>query len=148
MPYLMAAGRTQLSIGKVRALLALFTNFGLVQVQNLTDYRSRRPPLNAGLWARRLLSRNRFKSLIAMLHIVDPATEAAGDRLRKIQFKYEAIRWKCMEIYQSRQNISVDERMTRLKGHHHMKVFIKNKPTKWRFKSFALCDSLNLSLEL
>ena len=26
---------------------------------------------------------------------------------------------------------------------HIMKVYIKNKPTKWGFKSFALCDSSN-----
>ena len=44
---------------EVNALLSLFIYFGLVQVQDAMDYWGRRPLYN-GLWARRMLSRNRF----------------------------------------------------------------------------------------
>ena len=39
--------------------------------------------------------------------------------------------------------MSLDERTVRFKGRHAMKVYryVKNKPTKWRFKHYTLCDS-------
>ena len=127
---------------EIESLLALFIYFGLVRVSNVEQYWSCKT-LYQGLWARRMMSRNRFKALLAFFHVVDPGQEVEGDRLRKVRYTYEAIRQKCRELYQPSQNVSVDERMIRFKGRHIMKVYIKNKPTKWGFKSFALCDSSN-----
>ena len=31
--------------------------------------------------------------------------------------------------------------MIKFKGRYHMKQYIRNKPTKWGFKCFTLCDS-------
>ena len=127
---------------EIESLLALFIHFGLVCVSNVEQYWSCKA-LYQGLWARRMMSRNRFKALLPFFHLVDPGQEVEGDRLRKVRYTYEAIRQKCRELYQPSQNVSVDERMIRFKGRHIMKVYIKNKPTKWGFKSFALCDSSN-----
>ena len=43
--------------------------------------------------------------------------------------------------YQPHQHVSLDERIVRIKGRHAMKVYVKNTPTKWGFKYYALCDS-------
>ena len=49
----------------------------------------------------------------------------------------------CPQYWQPHRQISIDERMIRFKGRQVMKVYIKNKPVKWGFKSFTLCDSHN-----
>ena len=38
-----------------------------------------------GLWARSILSRKRFRALMAQLHVVDPCNEPAGNKLLKVQ---------------------------------------------------------------
>ena len=93
---------------EIESLLALFIYFGLVRVSNVEQYWSCKT-LYQGLWARRMLSRNRFKALLAFFHVVDPGQEVEGDRLRKVRYTYEAIRQKCRELYQPSQNVSVDE---------------------------------------
>jgi hypothetical protein len=37
-----------------------------------------------GLWARSIMSRDRFKALLAMLHVVEPCTDNEQDKLRKV----------------------------------------------------------------
>ena len=59
------------------------------------------------------MSINRFKALMAMLHIVDPATEAPGNKLRKVQSFLDAFKTRCLSLYQPKQNLAVDERMVK-----------------------------------
>ena len=49
------------------------------------------------------MSRNRFSVLMAFLHVVDPNTEAPGDKLRKVN----------AFINQPKQNVAIDERMVK-----------------------------------
>ena len=47
----------------------------------------------------------------------------------------------CFDSQGSKSVICVDERMIQIKGCQIMKVYVKNKPVKWGFKSYTLCDS-------
>ena len=44
-------------------------------------------------------------------------------------------------MYQPNAEISIDERMVKSKARFTFKQYIKNKPTKWGFKLWCLCDS-------
>ena len=55
-------------------IIALLIYFGLVRVSCFDKYWSTKT-LYHGLWARPVMSRDRFKALMGMLHIVDPLTE-------------------------------------------------------------------------
>ena len=122
--------------------LAVIIYMGLVRAPSYDRYWSR-APLYSGLWARRFLpSRDRFLSLLAFLHVVDPANENPQDKLKKVRFLYDHVRGMCRNLYQPRRELSIDERMVKSKGRFGFKQYIKNKPVRWGFKLFALCCSV------
>jgi len=38
------------------------------------------------------------------------------------------------------EKVRTDEQIIPFKGRHSLKVYVKNKPKKWGYKVFALCD--------
>ena len=88
-------------------------------------------------------SRTRFKALMAMLHVVDPANEDKSHKLRKIESFINYFKSRCLASYQPRQNLATDERM--VKSHHRsgIRQYIKDKPTRWGIKLWVLADSSN-----
>ena len=64
-----------------------------------------------------------------------------NDPLKKVRWFYNAVRAKCLELYQPLQQLSVDECMVKSKARTHFCQFICNKPTKWGFKFWVLADS-------
>ncbi|KAJ8349353.1 hypothetical protein SKAU_G00244830 [Synaphobranchus kaupii] len=68
-----------------------------------------------GSWARSFMSRDRFKALLAALHVVDPATEDNQDRLKKLRYLMDHLKQKCQELFQPNQNLAIDERMVKSK---------------------------------
>ena len=59
------------------------------------------------------MGRNRYRALMAMLHVVDPAKETPGDKLCKINTFIDVFKEKCLALYQPRQNVAIDERMVK-----------------------------------
>ena len=89
------------------------------------------------------MSRKRFKAIMALLHVVDPATEVPGDKLRKVESFVEYFKTRCRELNQPRQNVAIDERMVKSRHRSGMRQYIKDKPTKWGIKLWVLADSSN-----
>lgn len=85
----------------------------------------------------------RFKSIMAMLHVVDPATETPGDKLRKVESFIDYIKSKCLSLYQPRQHLAIDERMVKSRHRSGIRQYIKDKPTKWGIKLWVVADSSN-----
>ena len=83
------------------------------------------------LWARAIMPRIRFKALMALLHVVDPATEVQGDKLRKVESFVKYFKTRCRELYQPKQNLAIDERMVKSRHRSGIPQYIKDKPTKW-----------------
>ena len=94
-----------------------------------------------------IMSRNKFESFMAFLHIVDKETEARlkdeKDKLLKVRPLYDHINDQCQKYCQPNMEISIDERMVRSKAHFSFKQYIRNKPTKWGFKLWCLCNAQN-----
>ena len=85
------------------------------------------------------MSWNRFQSIMSFLHISDVDNEDATDRLAKVQPMLEHL--DTCELYcQPLQNVSIDERMVKSKARFPIQQYIKNKPVKWGFKLWYLCD--------
>ena len=87
---------------EINKLIALIVYMGLVNVSTFHQYWSTKT-LYHGLWARAMMSRDRFKALMATLHIVDPAEESEKDRLRKVSALAEQIKNKCKLLFQPGQ---------------------------------------------
>ena len=127
---------------EIERLIAIVMYCGLVTVSSFHRYWSTKT-LSHGLWARSIMSRDRFKALMGMLHIVDPSTEDERDKLRKVRTLLDIFKEKCRALYQPFQHVSVDERMVKSKHRSGIRQYIKDKPTKWGIKLWVLADSAN-----
>lgn len=117
--------------------------FGLVKVgTNVEKYWIIKSLFN-GLWARSIMSRLRFKALMALLHVVDPGAETPGDKLRKVDTFVNYFKSRCADLYQPRQNVAINERMVKSRHRSAIRQYIKDKPTKWGIKLWVLADSSN-----
>lgn len=123
---------------EILLLISLILYFGLVNVSSFHRYWSTKS-LYHGLWTRKIMSRDRFKGLMGMLHIVDAGTEDENDKLRKVRSMLETFRNKCKSLYQPFQHVAVDERMVKSKHRSGIRQYIKDKPTKL----WVLADSCN-----
>ena len=73
------------------------------------------------------MPRNRFRALMAFLHVVDPSNEPDGNKLRKINSLLEFFKDRCKELYQPRRNVTVDERMVKSRHRSGIRQFNKHK---------------------
>ena len=128
---------------EIKRLIAILIYFGLVKVVGDVEKYWSKKTLFHGLWARAFLSRKRFKALMALLHVVDPATEDKADKLRDVESFINYFKSRCLDLYQPRQNLAVDERMVKSRHRSGIRQFIKDKPTKWGIKLWVLADSSN-----
>ena len=97
-----------------------------------------------GLWTRNMLTRdNRFKAIMAMLHIVNFSKESKEDKLKKVWHFIDYMCQRCRELYQPSANVAVDERMVKSKHRSGMRQYMPLKPVKFGLKLWVLADSLN-----
>ena len=93
----------------------------------------------------KVLSRNKFESIMTFLHVVDKDKESQlrdkKDKILKVRPLFDHISSRCQKFCQPSEEISIDERMVRSKARFSFKQYIKNKPTKWGFKLWRLCNS-------
>ena len=128
---------------EIKRLIALLIYFGLVKVVGSVEKYWSKKTLYHGLWSRAIMSRERFKAIMALLYVVDPATEAPGDKLHKVESLVEYFKTRCRELYQPRQNVAIDERMVKSRHRSGIRQYIKDKPTKWGIKLWVRADSSN-----
>jgi hypothetical protein len=85
----------------------------------------------------------RFTELFACLHFVDNETVTCdtqdADCFWRLRPLLDSLIKQFMASYVPGQYLSVDEITTAFKGRHRAKQCNKDKPSKWGFKSFALC---------
>ena len=114
---------------EITAFIAALIYFGLVRVGDINKYWSTET-LYHGLWARSMLTRDRFRAIRAFFQCSPPVLEDNGDPLRKVRYLYDHINAKCGQYWQPQQHLSVDERMIRFKGRQKMKVYVKKKTSQ------------------
>ena len=126
---------------EILRLIALLIYFGMVKVVGDADKYWSTATLYHGLWARSILSRKRYRALMALLHVVDPSNEPAGNKLRKVEgfVNFMKGRWKL--LYQPRQHVAINERMVKSRHRSGIRQYIKDKPIKWGIKHWVLADS-------
>ena len=81
----------------------------------------------------------RFRSIRVFFQCSNSADP--DDRLQKVCYLHDVFRAKSMQFWQPGQQVLLDETTIRFMGRQRMKVYVKNKPVKWGFKSYTLCDS-------
>ena len=131
------------TVEEIYKYIALLIYFGMVRVGgDIAKYCSTKSMYH-GLWARKILSRRRYKALSAFLHVVDPGNESPGDKLRKVDDLLASFKSRCKVLYQPTQKLAIDERMVKSKHRSGMRQYMKDQPTKWGVKLWVLADSDN-----
>jgi hypothetical protein len=111
-------------------LIAFLVYAGLVKVESEIENEWSVKIVYHGLWAREIISRFRYKTLMAFLNVVDPVTEDPNNKLHQ-------------QLYQPSQNIAVDERMVKSRNRPGIRQFMKDKPTTWGINLWVATDSSN-----
>ncbi|KAK7097638.1 piggyBac transposable element-derived protein 4-like [Littorina saxatilis] len=133
------------TIPDMRNFFACCIHMGIVKKPRMSDYWSRHPALHAS-YCSQLMSRNRFMDILSFLHMNDNTTsvpfgEEGHDPIHKIRPLVTHLNTKFQETYIPDKTICVDEAMCPFKGRSKFRVYMKDKPTKWGFKFYELCDS-------
>ena len=84
-----------------------------------------------------LMSRKRWETIKANLHLVDNANLNANDKLAKVRLLIDHLQKAFREIPKE-EHLCVDEQMVPFKGASSLKQYIPKKPTKWGYKMFLL----------
>ena len=134
---------SETSCEELERLIALLIYFGMVKVDSKIENYWSTKSIYHGLWARKIMSRDRYKSLMAFLHVSDPESETPGQKLRKVEAFLAVFKERCKLLYQPSQNLAVDERMVKSKHRSGIRQYMKDKPTKWGVKLWVLADSNN-----
>ncbi|KAL3201041.1 hypothetical protein MRX96_012874 [Rhipicephalus microplus] len=90
------------------------------------------------------MTRDRWEEIKQSLHFSDnqEAPDQNGperNRLYKVRPLLDHLVAKCREIPKS-QKLCVDEQLVPFKGRSSLKQYLPNKPKKWGYKIFLLCD--------
>ena len=133
------------TIQELKAFFAIIVHMGLVKKPEIYDYWSTDTMLDSN-FARHLLSRNRFTSILSMLHIADncnyiPFGNPGHDPLFKIRPFIEILQVKFREGLVPEQNLSLDEATCPFKGRIKFRVYNPHKPKKWGIKIYEVCES-------
>ena len=133
---------------KLRELYWFFSiiiHMCLVKLPKINDYWSTED-FYATSFAKKLMSRHKFTSILFMLHANDNSTyipkgQPGHDPLHKIRPFFNFFIQKSKECFKPYANLTVDEAMCPFRGRVYFRVYMKNKPNKYGMKLFVLCDS-------
>jgi len=98
---------------------------------------------------RDLFTCQRFELIGTFLHIVTKLEEEEmkDNRLRKLVPLINHIKNRCSEFYQPLKQLSINEHMVKSKARSHLIQYMRNKPTKWGFKLWAIADPSGYTLD-
>lgn len=122
--------------------IALLIYMGIVQVPRLHPYWNT-GPVSGGLLPVKIMSRKRFFSLLAFLHVTDPEEQstASAGKLRKVWPLLQHINDASARFFQLWEALAVDERMVKSKARSGIGQYIRDKVTKWGYKLWVLAES-------
>ena len=86
------------------------------------------------------MTRDRFQYILGKFCIGSPSKD---DKLARIRKLADHIEKTSRELYTPRRNLAIDESMIGFRGRHSLKQYMPNKPTKYGFKAFLLCESVS-----
>ena len=87
-----------------------------------------------------VMSKNRWQGIKTNVHLNDNSnSDHTTDKLFKLRPFLDSLSNNLQKIPID-EKVCVDEQIIPFKGKHSLKVYVKNKPKKWGYKVFALCD--------
>lgn len=136
---------TDVTLDEMKAFIGCLIVMGIHQLPALKHYWSSDPFLRVECVAS-VMTADRFKKIIENIHCNDNETQPhksdpAFDKLHKVKPIVELLNASSRSIYKPSGVVTVDESMIPFKGRYALKQYMPNKPVKWGYKVWCLCDS-------
>lgn len=130
---------------EMKAFFGTLIVMGIHQLPALKHYWSSDPFLHVESVST-VMTANRFKKIIENLHCNDNETQTSKsdpnyDKLHKVKPLLEVLNENVRKVYKPSSVVTVDESMIPFKGRYTLKQYMPNKPVKWGYKVWCLCDS-------
>lgn len=130
---------------EIRGFLLVLLHMGTFHKPAISDYWSTEEFIESR-FASKVLSRDRFRAILSMLHFSDnahylPIDHPNHDPLYKIRGVYQHLQNRFQEVYVPNKHVSLDEAMCPWRGKLRFKVFLKDKPTPWGIKFYELSEA-------
>ena len=87
------------------------------------------------------MTRDRFESILGILHLPDPHQDYAGNRLGKIANFVAQLNKSFQAAWQLGRNLFIDKTLIPCKGRTFLKQYIETKPFKWDIELWVLACS-------
>lgn len=130
---------------EMHGFILLLLHMGYVVKKSLSEYWTTNE-FSSSNFANRIMSRDRFKSILSMLHFSNnqdyvEVNHPDHDPLFKIKPIYQHLQERFQTVYTPECNIAIDEAMCGWRGKLRFKVYLRDKPTPWGIKLYELCES-------
>lgn len=124
---------------EIKNFLGLSMWMGLVQLGKISDYWSL-SALYKQYLPSKIMSRNRYQLLLAMIHFCNNEDIKKNDRLCKISTLLLKLKENYQNLYTPGQDFVIDESLVPWRGRLIFKQYIPNKTHKYGIKLFKLCS--------
>ena len=121
------------SLHDLRGFLGINVVMGYHKLPSIAHYWSNHPDLNVPIVSS-TMTRRRFQSLLANLHVNDDSLPAGTDKLWKVRPLIDSLNKNFQKLYDVRRTQSVDESMILFKGRSCLKQYNPKKPIKRGYK--------------
>ena len=133
------------TVEEIKAFIALILVIGLTERSSFTLYWTTDPLLEIPGF-RKVMSRDRFLSILTFLHLCNneealPRDNPAFDKIFKVRPLVELLVPLWQYYFKPSKEISVDESMIAFKGRTELMQYMPQKPSKWGMKGWGLADS-------
>lgn len=124
---------------EIMTAVAIIIWMGLDDKPRIRDYWSQNLLYKNDFCKKTNLSRNRFQSLLSMIHFSDNETCPPGNRLHKIDWLVSALNKKFQDTCLVGNKMCIDESMVPFQGRLCFRQDIQNKKSKYGVKLYKLC---------
>jgi hypothetical protein len=136
---------TTVKLSDMYKFFAIVLHMSILKLPDISDYWSTDIFL-ATRFSKKLLSRDRFKGILFMLHLNDNANyvkrgQDGHDPIFKIRPFFDFFVKKCSESFRPFANLTIDEGICPFRGRVGFRIYMKNKPNKYGLKLYLLCDA-------
>ena len=133
------------TVPEMKAFVAMILLMGIVKLPSYPLYWTAHNLLEFPA-LKKIMSRDRFLSILQFLHISNneenlPRDHLKHNRLNKIQQFSDLIVPLWQEAYYPGRELAIDETLIAFKGRTHFKQYKPNKPHKWGINTWTLAES-------
>jgi hypothetical protein len=125
------------TVNEMMAFLGVVINMGIMRLSKISDYWSTLYTCNIPFF-HQVMSRTRFFQIFNVLHVGDIDSPS---KIMKVQPFIDVILETIKPLYTLEREIALDESMIPFTGRVSFKQYVKNKPTPWGIKVYALAGS-------